>query len=522
MITEIEIKLLPDQKDDEFIWREKIAKALKISSGKISGVKILRQSLDARSRTPFYQTLFSVYTFPDTVPEQSFEPVAGAPRLARPIVTGTGPAGLFAAITLVENGYSPIILEQGKKVDERKKDIVLLQRDGVLNPLSNYCFGEGGAGCFSDGKLYTRSNKRGSIEKVLQTFIYFGASPSILYEAHPHIGSDKLPAIITAMRKWLESKGCEFYFDSRVVDFVIRDERCVSVVTASGQQFDCDNIILATGHSSNNIYNWFYEHGYALEAKPFALGVRVEHPQELINRLQYGSNDNLPPAEYKFAEQVGQRGVFSFCMCPGGVLVPSMTEQETLVLNGMSASARSSRWANSGMVVTVSPADYYEGKVIDGLVFRSELEKKFFMAATPSVTTSSATTPAAFRSPAQRITDFLQNDKSKNLPRSSYSLGLYESNLNTLLPSFVSKALQQAFKQIDKKRKGFITSDAIITGLESRTSSPVRIMRNSDTFSHPNIVNLYPCGEGAGYAGGITSSAMDGINSAMYLIKNSK
>jgi uncharacterized FAD-dependent dehydrogenase len=519
--------------------------------GEISDIRILRQSLDARSLTPFYQTLFKIYTKPDSAPEftfmpavskmqsivskaQSAAPVAQStseiqsvipatqstppihPPRKKIVIIGTGPAGLFAALELVKNGYTPIILEQGKKVEQRKKDIVTLQRYGILNENSNYCFGEGGAGTFSDGKLYTRSNKRGSIEKILQTLVHFGAPPTILYDAHPHIGSDKLPAVIMAIRLFLTNAGCEFYFETKAVDFIVRGGRCSSVITADGREFYCDNVILATGHSSNDIYKWFAAHGFALEQKPFALGVRVEHPQHIISRLQYGRAYNsasagysLPPAEYRFAEQVADRGVFSFCMCPGGVLVPSMTERGTLVLNGMSASARSSQWANAGMVVTVSPSDYGSSDVCAGLFFRENLERRFFITANTG----------SFKSPAQRITDFIDGRCSTDLPRSSYPLGIYEYEFRTLLPPFILQSLQQAFKQINKKRQGFITEEAIITGLESRTSSPVRILRNIDTFSHTEIVNLYPCGEGAGYAGGITSSAIDGINAVKSLIK---
>ncbi len=513
MITEITISLNPKEKDDCNIWRKKIASALSIQEKEISAIKILRQSLDARSRNPFYQTFFRVYIKPDVEPFVA--PVISAGKrndhLKNILIVGAGPAGLFSAITLVEQGYKPIILEQGKKVEERKKDIVILQRDGILNPLSNYCFGEGGAGCFSDGKLYTRSNKRGDIEKILRTFVFFGASDKILYEAHPHIGSDKLPAIIAAMRKWLEENGCVFHFNTEVIDFIVKDGSCREVIT-NNKIFPCDKVILATGHSSNKIYNRFYSKGYTLEQKPFALGVRVEHPQELISRLQYGQHANLselPPAEYRFAEQIGERGVFSFCMCPGGVLVPSMTEQQSLVLNGMSASARSSVWANSGMVVTVSPADYGNKDAIAGLQYRDNLERKFYELGNT----------ASFQSPAQRITDFLQNRKSQTLPRSSYPLGIYEGELNKLLPAVIANTLQEGFRKIDKKRKGYITSEAIITGIESRTSSPVRILRNNDTLSHPQIINLYPCGEGAGYAGGITSSAIDGVNVATVIAK---
>jgi uncharacterized FAD-dependent dehydrogenase len=549
MITECIIKLSPKDRDTKSTWYEKISAALSIAVDEISDVQILRRSLDARSSAPFYQTLFKVYTKPDIAPAMSFDlavaTVAATPILSnthqprrKVVVIGTGPAGLFAALELVKNGYTPIVLEQGKKVEQRKKDIITLQRDGVLNENSNYCFGEGGAGTFSDGKLYTRSNKRGSIEKVLQTFVYFGASPAILYDAHPHIGSDKLPAIISSMRSFLINAGCEFHFETKIVDFIIRDRRCVSVIASDGREFYCDDVILATGHSCNDIYKWFAMHDFALEQKPFALGVRVEHPQQIISRLQYGRayetfSASLPPAEYRFAEQVAGRGVFSFCMCPGGVLVPSMTERDTLVLNGMSASARSSQWANAGMVVTVLPLDYGSTDVCAGLLFREKLERKFFDAGIVAKTngassiaanagvaanTNVAANTKGFSSPAQRITDFIDGKRSADLPRSSYPLGIYESELRALLPPFITQSLQQAFKQIDKKRKGFITEEAIITGLESRTSSPVRILRSNDTFSHVEIVNLYPCGEGAGYAGGITSSAIDGINAATALI----
>ena len=423
------------------------------------------------------------------------------------LIIGCGPAGLFAALTLLEHGIKPIIYERGKEVSERKKDIALLNRNEGLNPESNYCYGEGGAGTFSDGKLFSRSKKRGNMQRVMELFHYFGAPDTVLYEAHAHIGSDKLPGIIKRMRECIIEHGGEIHFGCRVDS--LRELKVESL------KFKDTPIILAIGHSAHDTYRMLAQEGVAMETKGFAMGVRAEHPQELINRLMYhlvegrkskGESiiDFVGNASYSMVTQVDGRGVYSFCMCPGGHIVPAGSSMESCVVNGMSASHRNSPYANSGMVVQILPEDIPGEDPLRGLAYQEELERLAFEhGIRPNI------------APAQRMKDFVEGRASKDLPACSYLPGILPSRLDEWLPAHIGKRLQQGFRDFDRKYPGFLTNDAIIVGVESRSSSPVRIIRNPETLQSINTPNLYPCGEGAGYAGGITSSALDGINAAL-------
>ncbi len=468
---------------------------------------VTKRSLDARGE-PLYRYRVEVYS-----PEDRYEPYS-LPEYkdvfnARPVaVVGAGPAGMFAALKLLTLGYKPIILERGKDVHARKTDMARLSRTGEINPDSNYCFGEGGAGAFSDGKLFTRSSKRGDIREVLHQLVRFGASASILIDAHPHIGSDKLPAICENIRKCIVSHGGEYHFDTCIVD--ISGEKGAFELTArDGKCFKAESIILATGHSARGVYEMLLGKSVKLEAKGFALGVRVEHPQSLIDRARYkrGRVPGLPAAEYSFVQQVDGRGVFSFCMCPGGILVPSSTEPQTVVLNGMSNSARSSRWANAGVVVQIEPEDvpssYLSAGCFSLMDWQRDIERAMFLR-----------TSHPMAAPAQRMTDFCKGRISSSLPQTSYFPGAIPSPLHTLLPSHVSGRLKKAFPLVERNLRGYFSPDALLLGVESRTSSAVRIVRDPQTLEAVGMPGLYPCGEGAGYAGGIVSSAIDGIRCA--------
>lgn len=414
---------------------------------------------------------------------------------------------MFAALRLLMRGFKPVILERGKDVHARKFDMARLSREGIVDPDSNYCFGEGGAGTFSDGKLFTRSSKRGDIREVLHQLVTFGADPSILIDAHPHIGSDRLPAIVENIRHCIISHGGEYHFGTRVTDIRKREDGGFDVVAGS-RTFSSRKVILATGHSARDIYNLFAEKGWELQAKGFALGVRVEHPQSLINRIQYHGEYQpyMPAAEYSFVTQIEGRGVFSFCMCPGGILVPSATGPGETVLNGMSNSARNSRWANAGVVVSVEPEDipeYSRYGALSLLHFQMDVEKRMY------------DFTGSIKAPAQRMMDFCRRTPSSGLPATSYHPGAVNAPLHELLPEHVSLRLKYAFPEIgNKKMKGYYTNEALLLGVESRTSSPVRIPRDPDTLEHTQLKGLHPCGEGAGYSGGIVSSALDGIRCA--------
>ena len=491
--------------------REAAAKALGVKPEKVGHVEVTRRSIDARQDILYR---YRVQAYRDNEP---YEPYRVAPYLdvheARPvIVVGAGPAGMFAALKLLQLGLKPIVLERGKDVERRKVDMARLSTEGVLDPDSNYCYGEGGAGAFSDGKLYTRSSKRGDIREVLHQLVAFGAHPDILIDAHPHIGTDKLPEVVKNIRQCIEAHGGEYHFDARVTDIVRRadggfDVHCGTSVYAASQ------VILATGHSARDIYELFQAKGWALEAKGFALGVRVEHPQWLLNQIRYHGKYQpfMPTAEYSFVQQVDGRGVFSFCMCPGGILVPSSTESETVVLNGMSNAARNSKWADAGVVVQIEPGDQpeqYTGPfaLMD---FQRDVERAMYRYAQEH----GAKHP--FTAPAQRMKDFCRGLISKDLPKTSYHPGTVSAPLHELLPEHVASRLRKVFPMVERGMRGYYTNDALLLGVESRTSSPVRLPRNPETLEHVDVPGLYPCGEGAGYAGGIVSSALDGINCAI-------
>ena len=487
--------------------RAQAARACGVPSRKVSRVDIIRRSLDARNGLLYRYRVRALLEGELPEKEYSFDykNVASAPEV---IVVGGGPAGMFASLKLLTYGLKPIVLERGKDVHARKVDLSAIVRLGSVNPDSNYCFGEGGAGTFSDGKLFTRSSKRGDIYEVLHQLVNFGAKESILIDAHPHIGTNVLPTIVENIRKMILDCGGEYHFNSRVTDLAQSGDGSWKVSCSDGAAYRADNVILATGHSARDIYSLFASKGWALEAKGFALGVRAEHPQQLINKIQYHGKwqPGIPPAEYSLVEQVDGRGVFSFCMCPGGILVPSTTEADAVVLNGMSNSERSSQWANAGIVCSVDPQDvpeYDKYGVFALLEFQKEVERKMF-----SFTGS-------FKAPAQRRVDFCRAKPSLNLPKSSYAPGVENAPLTELLPEFVASRLRRAFLLFDRKMKGFYTNDALLLACESRTSSPVRIPRDSATLQHPQLGGIYPCGEGAGYAGGIVSSALDGIAAAV-------
>ena len=468
--------------------------------------RIMRRSIDARNDI-LYRYRIEVYKPDEVMPEYVLEEYKDVSNAEPVIIIGAGPAGMFAALRLLMKGLKPVILERGKDVHQRKFDMAKLSREGIVNPDSNYCFGEGGAGTFSDGKLYTRSSKRGDIREVLHQLVRFGADPSILIDAHPHIGSDKLPIVVENIRNCIIEHGGEYHFDSRVTDIVRKGDGSFDV-HAGTAVYSSRKVILATGHSARDIYEMFDRKGWELQAKGFALGVRVEHPQSLINKIQYHGKYQpyMPTAEYSLVTQVLDRGVFSFCMCPGGILVPAATASGELVLNGMSNSQRNSKWANAGVVVQIEPEDfpeYAQHGPLALLEFQKSVERNMFEYT------------GSLKAPAQRMMDFCRRIPSSGLPQTSYHPGAANAPLHELLPEHVSLRLKYAFPEIgNKKMHGYYTNDALLLGVESRTSSPVRIPRDPETLEHVQVAGLYPCGEGAGYAGGIVSSALDGINCA--------
>jgi uncharacterized FAD-dependent dehydrogenase len=503
----ISLKLLPIRSGEPGTHKAIHSKGRSSKRFRCLRFTILKHSIDARGRQTWINLSLKAFINEPLQPREllPFDSKDVRNSFIRVIIIGAGPAGLFAALQLIEKGIKPIILERGKDVRSRRRDLAILNKEGEVNPESNYCFGEGGAGTYSDGKLYTRSSKRGDINRILNLFVRFGAEEKILYESHPHIGTNKLPDIISSIRKKILDCGGEFLFEKKVTDLIIKDHEIKAVRTSDGNSFEGQAVILATGHSARDIFELLHSKKIIIESKPFALGVRVEHPQVLIDNIQYHCtkrNEFLPPASYSWVQQVDGKGVFSFCMCPGGIIAPAATNPGELVVNGWSPSKRNNPYANSGIVVTVEEKDvqpYKKYGPLAGMYFQRSVEEKAF-----------ETGGGKFIAPAQRLVDFIDNRSSSSLPGCSYIPGIHSVSLKTALPGFIHKNLQEAFKLFGKKMKGYLTNDAVVVATESRTSSPVRIPRDVESLQHPAIKNLYPCGEGAGYAGGIVSAAMDG------------
>src|SRR5215204_1692837 len=507
MQKKISVRVLPSEAEDEPVLSSIVSKACAVKAFQLNGFTILKKSIDARGKQAWINLTLNVFI------DEPYQPIALIPLQLRDvhqsqnkvIIIGAGPAGLFAALRLIENGIKPILLERGKDVRARRRDLAAINKDGVVNPESNYCFGEGGAGTYSDGKLYTRSNKRGDINRILSILVHFGATHKILYEAHPHIGTNKLPHIITAIREKIVECGGEVLFEKKVVDFIVRNDAVQEVKTSGGESINGDSIVLATGHSARDIFTLLYNKRILIEAKPFALGIRVEHPQSLIDTIQYHCDtrgEYLPPASYSLVQQVEGKGVFSFCMCPGGIIAPAATDLNEIVVNGWSPSKRNNPYANSGIVVSVEEKNvmaYQKHGPLAAMYFQQWVEQNAFKEGGGKLV-----------APAQRMVDFSDDKISPSLPDCSYLPGIHSADLGQVLPGFVYESLQIAFKEFGKKMKGYFTNEAVVVATESRTSSPVRIPRDNETLQHPQIKNLYPCGEGAGYAGGIVSAAMDG------------
>lgn len=535
MIHEFQLRLLPEQAANENSIKQNVAREKGLDPRAITAVRVLKRGIDARQRTIYINLSVRVF-----VREQPTEPeyqetiypcVDDAPEV---IVVGAGPGGYFAALRLIELGLRPIVIERGKDVRERKKDIARIRPEQRVAPESNYSFGEGGAGAYSDGKLYTRSKKRGNSDKILNVFVQHGASPCILSDAHPHIGTDKLPRVIENMRRTILNCGGEVHFQTKMTGLIIEDDRVkgIEAVVTKGdavsngsdthgnvsqmveRTFLASAVILATGHSARDVYRWLHDHEVEIEAKGLAVGVRLEHPSMLIDQLQYHRREGrglyLPAAEYSVVQQVDGRGVYSFCMCPGGFVVPAATGPEQIVVNGMSPSNRGGKWSNSGMVVELHPEDLEQiqsgefqidqmGTPLAMMYFQQELERQCWLQGNRKQT-----------APAQRMADFVNKRLSYDLPDSSYAPGLISSPLHFWMPKFVSHRLQEGFKAFGKRQHGFLTNEATVIGVETRTSSPVRIVRDRETLQHIRVQGLFPCGEGAGYAGGIVSAGVDG------------
>jgi uncharacterized FAD-dependent dehydrogenase len=513
----IQITALPS----EVATVQGILKALKNAGYSVSSntsYRILRRSIDARQRQVKFILKIELFAHDEPVPafieEKKYPFVENSQSV---IVIGAGPAGLFAALSLIENGIRPIVLERGLDVRSRRRDLAAINKEHIVNPESNYCFGEGGAGTYSDGKLYTRSTKRGDVQSILATLVQFGADPIILTDAHPHIGTNKLPGIISAMREKIIACGGEVRFGSKVTDLLISNNSFRGVIINQSIELLAEDCILATGHSARDIFTMLYHKKIKIEFKPFALGVRAEHPQQVIDKIQYHCDDRgefLPPASYSLVEQVKEKGVYSFCMCPGGIIAPCATDTQEIVTNGWSPSKRNNPWANSGIVVTVEWDDipeFHQYGPLAGLEFQKSVERSCWEAA--------GKTQAA---PAQKISDFINQKKSDHLPACSYQPGLVSADLNKILPPFISSTLREGFKAFGKKMSGYLHPEAIIVAPESRTSSPVRIPRDKDSLQHVDISGLYPCGEGAGYAGGIVSAAIDGEKIAIKISEKLK
>lgn len=512
MIQSVELVLLPEQAADRTIQLTEAARLLTISPERIKDIQIKKRSIDARGKAVKIRLMAEVFVdqLPTPVSESNYVFDRDVSHGKRVIIVGLGPAGMFAALRLIEKGMKPVIIERGKKVRDRRRDLANISKEGIVNPDSNYCFGEGGAGTYSDGKLYTRSNKRGNIHRILDILIQHGADPNIRVNAHPHIGTNKLPGIVEAIRETILNAGGEIHFNTRLIDIISLNDTFKAVVTedvltGNTERLEGEALILATGHSARDIYELFARKQWMIEAKPFALGVRIEHPQEIIDKVQYHCEvrgDFLPPASYSLTHQYKGRGVYSFCMCPGGIIAPAATSPGEIVVNGWSPSKRNNPFANSGMVVGVNEEDFQsfkKEKELSALRFQQSVEQNAFHFGGGNL-----------KAPAQRMVDFVNSKVSMSLPDCSYHPGVTSVDLQKVLPKIVSEGLKDAFRHFAKKMKPYFTNEAILVATESRTSSPVRIPRDNNHLQHPQIKNLYPCGEGAGYAGGIVSAAMDG------------
>lgn len=511
------LRLNPQEAALESKIKQAAADRLHIHPGKINAAQVIRRSIDARGSQIMMQLQVNIFVDEPFADAFAFEPKLQNVSGKKPVlIAGAGPAGLYAALTLIEQGFCPIIVERGKDVRNRRRDLAAMNKQGIVNPESNYCFGEGGAGTYSDGKLYTRATKRGNVLRSLQWFKYFGADERILFEAHPHIGTNKLPGIIVAMREAIVECGGQVLFDTKLTDLIIEGDTLKGIIVNDHEKIFADALILATGHSARDIFILLNERGIAIESKPFALGVRIEHPQELINKAQYRCDpsvfgDMVGPASYSLVSQEMGRGVFSFCMCPGGIIAPASTTEGELVVNGWSPSRRDNPYANSGMVVAVDEKDFskygFHGPLA-AMHFQQMVERKVWQMG-----------GGKLKAPAQRMNDFANKKQSSSLPICSYLPGVTSTLLHEVLPTEVYESLSKGFITFGKKMKGYFTDEAIVTATESRTSSPVRIPRDNDTLQHTQIKGLYPCAEGSGYAGGIISAAIDGERVAMAICK---
>lgn len=507
----VEIKITPDKINLADAIRKAALQKAELPDDKNISTRVVRRSVDARSKSPLYVLQVAIGDPESVEPQESvFKPVSLGDK--RVVIVGAGPAGYFAALTLLENGIRPIILERGKDVNARRKDLKKIYTEGLINPNSNYCFGEGGAGTYSDGKLYTRATKRGNVGRILDLFIANGAPQDIRIDTHPHLGSNVLPKIVSKMREDITACGGEIRFDAHVDDFILDGDRMTGVRVNGSEIISADAILLATGHSARDIFHALVARKITVEAKPFALGVRIEHPQSIIDKIFYHQSprhENLPAASYRIATQVEGRGVFSFCMCPGGYIVPASTAPGELVLNGMSLAARNAPFANAGLVAEIRLEDVNAGKdPLAALTFQASVEKTMF-AAGDGLTQ---------KAPAQRVGDFISGRISAKLPKTSYIPGIYSAPVHELLPVMVSERLRAALPELGRKFKGFDSNEAKVLAVESRTSSPVRIPRDRETFEHISVKGFFPCGEGAGYAGGIISAAMDGEKCAQAIV----